>query len=181
MEQVSLRSQLTPRRLAVAALPLLALVVVAATPQLLGRQVAHAWDGVAAASPLWLWVAVGAFLVSLLATVMSWRAAILATGTRPRHPDPPAPPRAPGPPLRPLAAAARSGVGCLVNTFAPASLGDAVRVGLLSQRVEGPDRLWTTRGAAASVAALRGVTMTVLIVAASVTGALPLWPVPLIC
>src|SRR4051794_39468744 len=165
MERVSLRSQLSPRRLAVAALPLLALVVVAATPQLLGRQVAHAWDGVAAASPLWLWVAVGAFLVSLVGTVMSWRAAISASGTR----------------LDRLDAAARYGVGCLVNTFAPASLGEAVRVGLLSQRVEGPDRLWTTGGAAASVAALRGVTMTVLIVAASVTGALPLWPVPLIC
>src|SRR3954451_1246071 len=165
MERVSLRSQLSPRRVAVAALPVLALVAIAATPQLLGRQVAHAWDGVAAASPLWLWVAVGAFLVSLLATVMSWRAAILATGTRLGHLD----------------AAARYGVGCLVNTFAPASLGDAVRVGLLSQRVEGPDRLWTTGGAAASVAALRGVTMTVLIVAASLTGALPLWPVPLIC
>src|SRR5439155_24954184 len=70
--------------------------------------------------------------------------------------------------------------GCLVNTFAPASLGDAVRVGLVARKIDGPDRLWTAGGAAASVAALRGLTMAVLVVAASVTGALPLWPVAVI-
>lgn len=165
MTPVRFSNHLSPRRLALAALPLLALVVVAATPQLLGRQLAHAWAGLASASPLWLWVALGCFLASLLGTVMSWRAALVAAGASIGRVD----------------AAARYGVGCLVNTFAPASLGDAVRVGLLAQRIDAPNRLWTAGGAAASVAALRGVTLAGLVVAASLTGALPLWPVALLC
>jgi uncharacterized membrane protein YbhN (UPF0104 family) len=154
-------TQMTPRRIVLAAVPVVVLLVVAATPQLLGHQLAEAWSGVAAASPLWLWVSVAAFLASLLCTALSLRAAICAAGARIGHTD----------------AAARYGVGCLVNTFVPASLGEAVRIGLLAQKVDGPNRIWTTSGAAAAVTAIRGVTLAGLIVAASLTGALPLWPV----
>jgi uncharacterized membrane protein YbhN (UPF0104 family) len=156
-----LSNQISLRRVAVAALPLVVLLAIAATPQLLGRELGDAWSGLASASPLWLWVSVAAFLASLLATVLSWRAALTAAGAR----------------LGRVDAAARYGVGCLVNTFAPASLGEVVRIGLLAKRVGGPERVWTTTGAAAAVTAVRGVTLAGLIVAASLTGALPLWPV----
>lgn len=154
-------SLMTPRRIVLAAAPVVVLLVVAATPQLLGHRLAAAWTGVAAASPLWLWVSVAAFLASLLCTVFSLRAAICAAGAKIGRTD----------------AAARYGVGCLVNTFAPASLGEVVRIGLLAKKVDGLDRVWTTSGAAAAVTAVRGVTLAGLIVAASLTGALPLWPV----
>jgi uncharacterized membrane protein YbhN (UPF0104 family) len=156
-----LPNQISLRRVVAAALPLVVLAVVATTPQLLGRKLGDAWSGLAAASPLWLWVSVAAFLASVLATVLSWRAALAAAGAR----------------LGRVDAAARYGVGCLVNTFAPASLGEVVRIGLLAKKVGGPERVWTTSGAAAAVAAVRGVTLAGLIVAASLTGALPLWPV----
>jgi uncharacterized membrane protein YbhN (UPF0104 family) len=158
---MQLSSHISPRRIALAALPLLVLLVLAATPQVLGRRLGDAWSGLAAASPLWLWVAVACFLVSLLATVLSWRSALCAAGAR----------------LGRVDAATRYGVGCLVNTFAPASLGEAVRVALLARKLDAPGALWTTGGAAAAVGALRGVTLAGLVVAASLTGALPLWPV----
>jgi uncharacterized membrane protein YbhN (UPF0104 family) len=102
----------------------------------------------------------------VLCTAGSWRAAICATGTRIGRYD----------------AATRYGVGCLVNSFAPSSLGDAVRVTLLAQKVESPNGFWSVGGSAAAVSALRGVTLCALIVtAALLTHALPLWPVAVIC
>jgi uncharacterized membrane protein YbhN (UPF0104 family) len=163
---VRLSTHISTRRLAVTAVPLALLVVVAATPQLLGRQLAHAAGTLGDASPGWLWLAVALFLVSLLCTVCSWRSAIGATGARIGRFD----------------AAARYGVGCLVNSFAPSSLGEAARVALLAQKVDGPNGFWSVGGAAASVAVLRGVTLCGLILAAALlTDAVPLWPIAAIC
>jgi uncharacterized membrane protein YbhN (UPF0104 family) len=161
-----LTTHISTRRILATALPLLVLAVVASTPQLLGRQLGHAANALGDASPGWLWLAVAGFLVSVSCTACSWRAAICATGAR----------------LGRLDAGARYGVGCLVNTFAPASLGEAVRVALLAQKVDAPSGFWSVGGAAAAVAALRGVTLcTLIVLAVVVTGALPLWPVAAIC
>ena len=54
-------------------------------------------------------------------------------------------------------AAARIGVGSLVNSFAPAKLGDAVKIALCSRAIDGPGRLWTTGGVYAALAAARSL------------------------
>lgn len=162
----SLSDHLTRRRLLATVVPLLALAVLVATPRLLGHEVAHAAAVLAHASPGWLWLGVAGFLASLLCTVFSWRSAILATGARIGRYD----------------AATRYGVGSLVNTIAPASLGEAARVALLAQKVDAPNGFWSVGGAAASVAAVRGVTLCALIAtAALLTDALPWWPIAAIC
>jgi uncharacterized membrane protein YbhN (UPF0104 family) len=163
---LQLSRHISPRRVVVTVLPLTLLVTVAATPGLLGHRLGGAARTLSGASPGWLWIAVALFLLSVLCTAGSWRAAICASGTRICRYD----------------AAARYGVGCLINSFAPGSLGDAARVALLAQKVEAPNGFWTVGGAAAAVSALRGVTLCGLIViAALLTHALPLWPLAVIC
>ena len=56
-------TDISPRRVAVSLAPLAALLVLVSTPQLLGRHVASAGAELADASPLWLWLALGAVLV----------------------------------------------------------------------------------------------------------------------
>src|SRR5262249_358346 len=41
---------------------------------------------------------------------------------------------------------ARLGIGSIVNTFAPAKAGDAVKIALLSESLDGPHRPWTAGG-----------------------------------
>jgi uncharacterized membrane protein YbhN (UPF0104 family) len=72
-------------------------------------------------------------------------------------------------------------VGALVNTFAPARLGDAVKIALFSRAIDGPDPVWTAGGVYTAVAAARCLVIAALVVAASLTGALPLWPVFALC
>ena len=152
---------LSARRMLLFGAPLVALLVVVATPQLAGHRLSQAWSALTGASPGWLWLSLAAFLASTLFSVLSLRTALGAAGAR----------------LTRVDAAARFGVGSLVNSFAPGSAGDAVRIALLAQRVEGPNRIWTTTGATAAVAVLRGVSFAALVVAAAVVGALPYWPV----
>jgi uncharacterized membrane protein YbhN (UPF0104 family) len=137
------------------------IVVLAATPQLLRGRVASALDSLAGADPNWLFLAALGFLAAFGCTVCAWRAALAAAGGS----------------ICPRQAAARLAVGSLVNSFAPAKLGDAVKVGLCSRAIEGPDRLWTAGGVYAALAAARSLTLAGLLVAASVTGALPIWPI----
>ncbi len=166
MGMLGVSSHKTTRRLIVTGVPLAVLAIVAATPGLLGHQLTQAAGTLRTASPGWLWLAVAAFLVALVCTVFAWRSAICATGAEIGRVD----------------ASARYGVGCLVNSFAPASLGDAVRVTLLAQRVERGNGLWTVSGAAVAVAVVRGVTLcSLVLVVALATHALPLWPVFAIC
>jgi len=153
--------EMTTRRVALSLAPLAALIVAAATPQLLGRQVSSAWAQLGEASPGWLWLGVAGFLASALCIALSWRAALAAAGAR----------------ISRLDVTTRYGAGCLVNSVAPGGVGDAVRVALLSRKLEGPGRLWTTGGAAAAGATLRGLAVSVLVLAAALLGALPLWPV----
>jgi uncharacterized membrane protein YbhN (UPF0104 family) len=140
---------------------LAAVAAVAASPQLLQGRVVSALSSLSDADPNWLFVAALAFLAGFACTVLSWRAALAAAGGR----------------IDARRAGAGLAVGSLVNAFAPAKLGDAVKVGLCSRAIDGPGRLWTTGGVYAALAAARSLVLAALLVAASATGALPLWPV----
>jgi uncharacterized membrane protein YbhN (UPF0104 family) len=68
-----------------------------------------------------------------------------------------------------------------VNSFAPAKLGDAVKIALLSRAIDAPGRLWTGGGVYAALAAARSLALALLVVVASIAGAVPLWPVFALC
>jgi phosphatidylinositol alpha-mannosyltransferase len=149
------------RNLAFSLALLVGLGVVASTPQLAGTHVAAAVSDLRSASPGWLAATAAAFVASALCAACSWKAALTACGGRLAFGD----------------AAARYGVGCLVNSFSPARLGDAVRIGLFSKSLPNPERLWTTGGIWAVVGAARCVGVGAVVLAAAAIGALPLWPV----
>jgi uncharacterized membrane protein YbhN (UPF0104 family) len=135
-----------------------AIAVVAAS--LSGGHVAVALHALRNASRPWLAVSFAAFVCAFVCTVAAWRAALVSAGAR----------------LCPRQAAARLGIGAMVNSFAPAKLGDAVKVTLCSRAIETPDRLWTAGGAYAALTATRSLTLAALVVVASATHAMPLWP-----
>jgi uncharacterized membrane protein YbhN (UPF0104 family) len=148
-------------KLIASAAAVIALVAVAATPQLLGSRVSSALAALAGADQRWLTIGWLGFLAGFLATVGAWRAALGAAGGR----------------ICPRQAAARIGIGSLVNSIAPAKLGDAVKIALCAKAIEGPGRLWTTGGVYVALAATRSLTLGLLLVVAASTGAMPLWPV----
>jgi uncharacterized membrane protein YbhN (UPF0104 family) len=153
------------RNLLLAAAALTAgLAAVAFVPQLAGSEVRRALDGLSGAKPGWLWTAGACFVLSVAASAGAYRAAFGLVGGR----------------LAPLDAAARYGLGSLVNSFAPARLGDAVRLALFSRALDSEERLWRTGGVFAAIAAARACALALLVVAGALAGALPLWPV-LIC
>src|SRR3954453_17839023 len=127
---------------------ILALAVVAATPQLLGSHVASAFGSLAGANRAWLALGAVGFVGGFLCTVGAWHAGLEAGGGR----------------ICPKQAAARIGVGALVNSFAPAKLGDAVKIGLCSKAIEGPGRVWATGGVYAGLGAARCLTLAALLV-----------------
>jgi uncharacterized membrane protein YbhN (UPF0104 family) len=143
----------------------LAIVAIAATPQLLGSRVGAALDAVGEAGRGWLWIAALAFLVSLVGAAGAWRSAVRLCGSTVGFVD----------------ANARYGVGSLANTFIPARAGDAVRIALFARTLDHPDRLWTTGGAVAAVGAARATALGVLVVCAAAMDALPLWPLLVVC
>jgi uncharacterized membrane protein YbhN (UPF0104 family) len=152
-------------------LPLLKIVLVAApaavvgalaaVSHLLGDTVSKGLAALHGADSGWLALAAILFGAAFLSTVGAWRTALAASGGR----------------ISSLQASARIGVGALVNTFAPAKLGDAVKIALCSRAIEGPDRIWTAGGVYAGLGAARGLTLAGFVVAGSAAGALPLWPV----
>jgi uncharacterized membrane protein YbhN (UPF0104 family) len=139
---------------------LLLVALLAALPHL-GDRVGEALEVLGGASRPWLTLAFASFLAAFLCTVAAWRAAFASAGAR----------------IPPLQAAARLAVGSLVNSFAPAKLGDAVKIALWSRAIDSPGRLWTAGGAYAALTATRSLTLASVVVVASVTGAVPLWPV----
>jgi uncharacterized membrane protein YbhN (UPF0104 family) len=68
-----------------------------------------------------------------------------------------------------------------VNAVAPAKLGDAVKIALCSKAIQAPGGIWTTGGVYAALAAARSLALALLVVVASLAGALPLWPVFALC
>jgi uncharacterized membrane protein YbhN (UPF0104 family) len=153
--------KLSAPRTALALLVLAAVVAAAATPQLLGTRVAHALAALQGADHNWLALATVGFVGGFLAAVCAWRAALAASGGR----------------ISLFRGTGALGLGAVVNTFVPARIGDVVKIALFSRAIDGPDRLWTTGGVYAAVSAGRCLSIAALVVAASVTGALPLWPV----
>jgi uncharacterized membrane protein YbhN (UPF0104 family) len=132
-----------------------------ATLPLLGHHVASALHVLTEASRPWLAGSFVAFLGAFVCTVGAWRSALAAAGAR----------------LCPKQAAARLGIGSMVNAFTPAKLGDAVKIGLCARAIDAPDRMWTATGTYTALAAARSLALAGLVVAASVTHALPIWPV----
>jgi uncharacterized membrane protein YbhN (UPF0104 family) len=142
-----------------------ALGLLAAVPALLGHRLAPAVSALGDADRTWIALAVAGFAVAFVCTVGAWRAAFRAAGAR----------------LCPREAAARLGVGSLVNAVSPAKLGDAVKVALCAQTLQGSGRLWTSGGVYAALAAARSLALAAVVVAASIAGALPVWPVFVLC
>jgi uncharacterized membrane protein YbhN (UPF0104 family) len=140
-----------------------AVLILAFVPELLGAEVNKALTGLSGAQPIWLWTAGLCFVVSLAGSAAAYRAAFGLVGAR----------------LEPLDAAARYGIGSLVNSFAPARLGDAARLALFGRKLEGHERLWATGGVFAAIGAARAAVFALLVVAGAAAGALPLWPVAL--
>jgi uncharacterized membrane protein YbhN (UPF0104 family) len=116
------------------------------------------------AQPGWLVAAASFFAVGLLASAAGWRVGLRACGGSTCLTQ----------------ISARYSIGSLVNSLAPAHLGGAVRLGLLSRTLPGDDRLWRAGGIAASVAAARTLVLAALIVPAAAVGRIPLWPAPLL-
>src|SRR5580765_3490776 len=144
---------------------LVALIAAAASPQVLGTRLTHALAALQGADRGWLAVATLGFGIGFMSCVAAWRVALTASGGR----------------ISVARGTASLGVGALVNTFTPARIGDVVKVALFSRAIDGPDRLWTAGGAYAAVSAARCLSVAALVVAASLTGALPLWPVFVLC
>lgn len=162
MKTPLLAKSLPSRRvLAAAGLLTIALAVVASAPGLLGTQVSKAITDLGKAQPVWLWVAGAFFAVALVSGAWAWRGAVALCGGETDHAD----------------SAARFCTGSLVNSFAPAKLGEAVRIALFARRIDGEDKLWKGAGVFGVVAAARAVAQGLLVVIAFGAGALPVWPV----
>jgi uncharacterized membrane protein YbhN (UPF0104 family) len=138
-----------------------ALAIIVATPQLLGSRLGPAVDGLSGASPGWLWAAGLGYALSLATSGLAWRTAAGACGGRLGRDD----------------AVACYAVGSLVNSLAPAKLGDAVRIGLFARSIDCPQRIWRAGSVYAAIATVRSLVLAAVFVASAATGALPLWPV----
>ena len=115
----------------------------------------------AGADRRWLVAAVAGFLASLVATAGGWRLTLACCGGRLGHVD----------------ACARYGVGSLANTFLPARLGEAVRVGLFSKAFgrERSGRTLVTVGALGAVTVADTLTQSGVVGAAAIVGPVPVW------
>jgi uncharacterized membrane protein YbhN (UPF0104 family) len=157
--------KLSISRIVLSAAVLVAVVAAVATPQVLGTRVVDALATVQGADRNWLPLATLGFAAGFMSCVFAWRVALAASGAH----------------ISLTRGTASLGVGALVNTFAPARLGDVVKIALFSRAIDGRDRLWTASGVYAAVSAARCLAIAALVVAASLTGALPLWPVLALC
>jgi uncharacterized membrane protein YbhN (UPF0104 family) len=155
-----IRGRVGRRGYAAAALALIALVAAVATPQILGRRVAAALDILGNAHAPWLWLAAIGFTVSVLTASAAWRSSIAVCGGRLSLTD----------------ACARYGAGSLANTVLPFRAGDILRIALFSRALPVRQRLRTTGGAFAAMAASRALVIGALVVGGAAAGIVPLWP-----
>ena len=153
---------MTTRPLAYAGFALAAAAVgaLALFPDQLGAPIVSALHALTGAERWWLLGASAGFVLAFACTVGAWRAAFAAAGGR----------------IGTRQAAARLGIGALVNAVAPAKLGEPVKLALCGRVVETDHKLRTLGGAYAALTAARSLALVTLVVAASATGALPLWP-----
>jgi uncharacterized membrane protein YbhN (UPF0104 family) len=124
-----------------------------------GRTISNGMNGLAGADRRWLWVAAACFVGSLVASAGAWRSSLVACGGGLGRAD----------------ACARYGVGSLANTFMPARVGEAARVGLFSAAFprERDGRILTTAGALAAVTAADVLTQAIVVGLAAPFGAVP--------
>jgi uncharacterized membrane protein YbhN (UPF0104 family) len=153
----NLRDFLSRRALYASALFAAAAAIVAARPALLGEAI----DGLEDAQAGWLWVAAFGFLASLLASASGWRSALGLCGGSLSRTD----------------AAARFGIGSLVNSLSPMRVGEPVRIALFARALDGEDRGWRMGGVFGVIATVRCVVFGVLVVGAAALGAVPFLPV----
>ncbi len=109
------------------------------------NQLGESFTALEDANTGWLWVAAAAFVAALFCSASAWRAAT-------KLPDR-------------LDAYARYGVGSLVNSFAPAHAGDAVRLALFAKASPGDHKCLTAGKALAGVALMRLACVGVLLLA----------------
>ena len=147
-------------RFALCGLSVAALAAAAAMPSVLGRRLGVAFDALGGASRPWLAVATLGFALAFCAGVAAWRVALAAAGA----------------PIGRRQAGARIGIGSMVNSFAPAKLGDAVKLALCTKASDVPDRLWTAGGVYAALAAARSLVLAALLAVGWSVGAVPAWP-----
>jgi glycosyltransferase 2 family protein len=129
----------------------------------LGATLAHGVSGFGAADKRWLWLAAAGFAASLLATAAAWRSTVNSCGARMSHVD----------------AWARYGVGSIINTFLPARLGDAARVGLFSRALprQQSGQALTAVGALGAVSIAEALTQAPIVAAAAGLGVVPFWSI----
>ena len=154
----------TTRHVAFALASLAALTLVATMPQLLGDEVREGVEGVGEASRAWLWAAGLGFVSSLVASACAWRSAVLRCGGDASRFD----------------ASARYGAGSLLNAFAPAKLGTALRFALFSRVLHGEGRLWTAAGIGTAVGIAHWLCLAALLTFGAATGVLPAWPIAIV-
>jgi hypothetical protein len=157
---LDLRSLVSRRSLIAAGLFVTAVAAVAMTSHRFGDAVAGLED----ARPVWLWAAAACFMCSLIASASAWRTVFGLCGAELSHSD----------------AAARYGIGSLVNGVSPARVGGPVRLALFGRALPGDDRAWRTGGGFGVIAAARALVFALVIVVAAAFGAVPLWPVVLL-
>ena len=116
------------------------------------------------AAPAWVLAAAVCFALALLCSAAAWSVGLRACGgDAPFH-----------------QVAARYAVGSLVNALAPAQLGGAARIGLLSRTLPGGDRVLRTGGVALVLALARAAALALLVVTAAAAGRIPVWPAPVL-
>jgi uncharacterized membrane protein YbhN (UPF0104 family) len=153
------------RRSSAFALALLGAAAVVLAAATVGRgTVAQAFSTLGNVQPGWLLLAGLGFGASLVCSARAWHAGLGACGCDATTTE----------------VTARYAVGSLVNSFAPAHVGGAVRIGLLSRTLPGGDALLRTSGVAAAVGAARAIGLALLVVAAATVGRIPLWPAPVV-
>jgi len=135
------------------------LALAATITHLPGVNLEHAVAQLAGAQRLPLMGAFVLFVASLALSAFAWRSAVVECGGR----------------VGRTRSAACFGAGSLVNSLAPARLGDAVRIGLFSRELPGRGRLWAGGGILAAMSAFQGVSMVVLVAIAAWLGAIPPW------
>jgi uncharacterized membrane protein YbhN (UPF0104 family) len=158
-----IRRHVDRRALLLAGVAVAVLIVVFASPQLLGDQVRDALRALADANPALLWLAGACFLTLLVSMGAAWRAAVLACEGDVDH----------------VGAVARFAAGSFAAALVPAGAGGAVRIALFSRRLPPGERLWQAGGISAAIAAARALSLAAVAAIAAALGALPVWPVAL--
>jgi uncharacterized membrane protein YbhN (UPF0104 family) len=153
------------RRSSAFSLGLIGAAAVAAAALTVGRgTVEQALTTLGGVQPGWLLLAGLGFGVALLSSAQAWHAGLRACGGKAEATD----------------VAARYAVGSMANSFTPAHVGGAVRIGLLSRTLPGNDAVLRTCGVGAGVGAVRAVALALLVVIAAPLGRVPVWPAPVV-